>query len=399
MTTGEFAVLALILAGSMACGIKLKRMWIRSSNKSFRFAPQPLEEGPLVSVVIPARNEEGNLGALLATVLRQTYRTIEVLIVDDESTDATSQIAGDFAERDDRVRLLQAGELPAGWTGKNHACSRGASAAAGEYLLFLDCDVRLADQGAIGGMVDYAVREQVDLYSVIPRQHLSAFAERLLGPAVYSVMGFAFLPLDRVNNPQSPKAAAVGQCMFFRRSAYDQLGGHERLKDHIVEDIDFARLVKSEGKVLALHYGAGDITVRMYTGLAEMWEGWGKNLYRAAAGGPMRLLHIELLLFLAYLAPLLTVVYSAVRIASEPNPAGWVMLALAGAVLVRGHLLRMRKYKAMGWPVRYEPGHEIGAVFALFLLVVSAFKDRRSGAVSWKGRTYAGGVPGEAVEQ
>jgi len=395
----EFAVLMLLFGASLAAARKIKRMWVRSSNRAFRFEPRARTEGPLVSIVIPARNEEADLPALLETVLKQTYRAIEVLVVDDESDDDTPRIADRFAARDGRVRVLQAGPLPPGWTGKNHACWRGAGQARGEYLLFLDCDVRLENPGTVGGMVDYACREGVDLYSVIPRQHLRAFAERLLGPAVYAVMGFAFLPLEEVNDPDSRKAAAVGQCMFFRKSAYDELGGHERLKDHIVEDIDFARLFKSSGRKVALHYGAGDVTVRMYTGLAEMWEGWGKNLYRAAAGTPLRLLGIEALMFLAYLAPLLLAVYAGVRLIWQPTAAGGIAFGAAVVLLGYGHLLRLRKYRAMGWPARFEPGHSAGVVFAMVLLAVSAFKDRKAGALAWKGRTYAGGAPAEDVEQ
>lgn len=395
----ELAAVILLLAASLAALLKFRRMWVRSSNRAYRFEPRPTTEGPLVSVVIPARNEEANLPALLEGLLKQVYRTVEIFIVDDESTDATGRIAAEAASRDERISLLQAGKLPDGWTGKNHACWRGASEARGEYLLFLDCDVRLVDTGVIGAMADYATRESTDLYSVIPRQHLRAFWERLFGPAVYTVMGFAFLPLEEVNDPASPKAAAVGQCMFFRKSSYDELDGHRRLRGHIVEDIDFARLFKSSGRKLALHYGAGDVTVRMYTGLAAMWEGWGKNLYRAAAGTPARLLSIELQLFLAYLMGPVLVAYSAIRLLLQPSATGSLALLAAAALTAWGHLLRLGKYRALGWPARYEVAHEAGVVFAMVLLVVSAFKDRAVGGLSWKGRSYTGGAPGSNTEQ
>lgn len=395
----ELAAVILLLAASLAASLRLRRMWVRSSNRAYRFEPQPRGEGPLVSVIIPARNEEANLPALLEGVLKQTYRTIEIIIVDDQSADATPRIAAEAAAHDERISLLEAGELPGGWTGKNHACWRGASEARGEYLFFLDCDVRLADAGVFGGLVEYAERESTDLYSVIPRQHLRAFWERLLGPAVYAVMGFAFLPLEEVNDPANPKAAAVGQCMFFRKSAYDELDGHRRLRGHIVEDIDFARLFKSSGKKLALHYGSGNVTVRMYTGLAAMWEGWGKNLYRAAAGTPARLVSIELQLLFAYLLGPLLFAYSVIRLLLWPSAAGSLALLAAAALTAYGHLLRLGKYRAMGWPARYEPAHEAGVVFAMILLVVSAFKDRAVEGLSWKGRSYTGGAGGTDTEQ
>jgi glycosyltransferase involved in cell wall biosynthesis len=378
-----------ILALSVVVALRIKRMWVRSSNKAFRFAPDDREDGPLVSVIIPARNEQDNIPAILETLLAQNYRPMEILVVDDASTDDTGKVARAFAERDGRVRVIDADALPPGWLGKNHACWQGARLARGEYLLFLDCDVRLENPGLVGGLVTHADANDTDLYSVIPRQHLRAFAERLFGPAVYAVMGLAFLPLDEANDPAEAKAAAVGQCMFFKRAAYERMGGHEALKSSIVEDVDFARLFKAAGMKTALHYGAGDITVRMYTSLSTMWEGWGKNLYYAAAGSFAKFLSIEFSFALAYLAPPLVLLWALWSLAAAATPYGIVCALAAAAVWGYGHYLRIVKYRAMCWSLRYEPAHEIAVVFALVLLVSSALKHARARGATWKGRSIS----------
>ncbi|MHC4714105.1 MAG: glycosyltransferase family 2 protein [Planctomycetota bacterium] len=386
-TTGLVVVLAL-LAIHVLVSLHFVRLWVRASNTAFRFQPEPLEDGPLVSVIVPARNEEGNLPLLAEKLLSQRYRSIEVFIVNDASTDRTGEIAAEIAGRDERVSVIEAEPLPPGWVGKNHACWEGARRASGEYLLFVDCDVRIENEETIGGLVAYVEREKSDLYSIIPRQQLSAFSERVFGPAIYAVMGLAFLPLEKVNDPADPKAAAVGQMMFFRASAYRELGGHETLKGHILEDVDFARLFKGKGRRTALHYAGGDVTVRMYTSLGEMWRGWGKNLYRAAAGGFGRFLAIEAALVAAYLLPPAVLLWSLASLVFSPTVPGAVAAVLAAVIVGRGHSLRIRKYRRMGWPLRFEPAHEAGVVFAMVLLAASAVREKKRGGLTWKGRSY-----------
>lgn len=385
-----FVVSILLLAAAALAASRLKSKWLRSLANRYSFKPEPLDGGPLVSIIIPAKNEEANLPGLLESVLSQRYRTIEVIIVDDSSTDRTRKVAREFAAGDTRVRVVEARDLPEGWTGKCHACSEGIREARGEYLLQVDCDVRLKDPDVIGGLVSYAQSNDVDLYSVIPQQRLVGFAERLLGPAVYTIMGLAFMPLKKVNDPNDPKAAAVGQCLFFKRSSYEAVGGHEAVKRHIAEDIAIAKLIKSQGMRLALHHSRGAVSVRMYTSAAEIWQGWSRHIYRSAAGGFGGFLAIEVVFALAFLVPPVVLVWSILSLLWAPTIYAAVIAVIAGGIDAVLHAARIGKYRSFGWPVAWEPAFAPAMVFALALLADSAIKHTRVGGLAWKGRRYAG---------
>jgi len=387
---GLLTVVVLLVAAGVASA-RLKSRYLRPSRERFCFEPREVAEGPLVSVVIPARNEVDNLPGLLDGVLSQGYGSLEVIVVDDSSSDGTAEVARGRARRDSRVRLVEAEPLPSGWTGKNHTLAEGVKGASGEFLLFLVCDVRLRDENVVGGLVDHARREGLDLYSVIPRQELGGVGEKFFGPAVYTIMGLTYLPIKEVNDPGREKAAAVGQCMFFKRSAYEAMGGHEAVKSHIAEDIEMARLLKSSGRRIGLSYSTGDISVRMYTSTREIWRGWSKHLYRSAAGGPGAFLWIEAGFLLAFVVPPVLAVISLLALLGEPGFYSGAALFLAASTELHAQVARARRYRSMGWPMRWEPAFPAAMLFALALLASSAVKHRLPRGLAWKGRRYSAG--------
>jgi chlorobactene glucosyltransferase len=383
----SISIALMVIAAILAA--RLKSRYFRGVLDRHRFKPSNLASGPLVSVVIPARNEESSIGALFAGVSAQTYRSIEVIVVNDASTDSTASIVADRAASDPRVCLIQAPPVPAGWTGKCNACRAGVALAKGEFLLFLDCDVRLTDTGVIGGLVEHARANKIDLLSIVPRQVLATFTERFLLPAVYTIMALRFLPYGEVNDPAKPKAAAVGQCMLFRREAYDAAGGHEAVRGQIAEDMGFALIVKSSGMRLVLLDGGDFLSVRMYRSLGEIWHGWTKHLYLSASRGFGGFVAQEVTFALVFVAPLVVLTLSLASMIAHPSLYPVVPILFSFGMEAYGFMPRLRIYRAMKWPPRYMLLFAPAMVFALVLLAASAVKHVLPGGLSWKGRRYS----------
>ena len=225
---------------------------------------------PLVSVVVPARNEEACLADCLSTLSGQQGPTYEVIVVDDHSTDRTRAIAEGFP-----VRVLTADPLPRGWSGKCNAAWTGAKAAKGQWLLFTDADTKHS-AGSIALGLSEAQNHGAALLSYSPRQEVHSFTERALMPVIFAELAKTYRPKD-VCDPNSPAAAANGQYLLIRRDAYDAVGGHAAVATAILEDVKLARRAKQAG--FRLQFRVSDVvSTRMYRTFSQMWEGWTKNL-------------------------------------------------------------------------------------------------------------------------
>lgn len=231
----------------------------------------------LVSVLIPARNEERNIATIIRDVLSQKHPNFELIVCDDQSSDCTASIVQQFAADDPRVRLIRAGELPAGWLGKNHACYCLAKEAVGHYYLFLDADVRIGPD-CLSQTVLHAQKLRLDMLSVFPKQIMQGWGEKTTVPIMNYVL-LSLLPLPLVRLSRRPSlSAANGQFLFFTASAYRLIGPHETLKSERAEDIATARLLKSEKLTVSCMVGNDQITCRMYQGWNEAVTGFSKNI-------------------------------------------------------------------------------------------------------------------------
>ncbi len=237
----------------------------------------PPEDAPLISVCVPARNEERNIGRCVEALLGQTYPNYEVLVLDDRSTDATPEILDDFAARNDKLTVLHGSDLPPGWAGKPHALTQAAAAARGEWLCFVDADT-FVTADALAAVYAKSIETKADLFTIMTRQIMLTFWERAVLPLVMLALSVGFSP-RKVNDPERKDAIANGQFLFVKRSVYEAVGGHAAIKGSIVEDKDMAVLVKGKGYRLVVADGRKVASTRMYTSLAEMWEGWTKNIY------------------------------------------------------------------------------------------------------------------------
>ncbi|HCE58694.1 MAG TPA: glycosyl transferase family 2 [Prolixibacteraceae bacterium] len=231
----------------------------------------------LISVLIPARNEEQNIGNLLNDLLMQEYINIEIIVFNDQSTDNTAAAVEEIAAKDTRVKLIHSAGLPTGWLGKNHGCHQLATQAKGLYLLFLDADVRISGN-VIPKTIDFAEKHNLGLLSVFPRQLMKTTGEKMTVPVMNYIL-LTLLPLVLVRTTRfSSLAAANGQFMLFNTEIYKQTLPHEKMKADKVEDIKIARFYKSEGIKTACLSSKPDISCRMYSRFSEAVHGFSKNV-------------------------------------------------------------------------------------------------------------------------
>jgi glycosyltransferase involved in cell wall biosynthesis len=225
----------------------------------------------LVSVIVPARNEEDCLGACLGSLLAQTGVPLEIIVVDDGSSDRTRAIAEAFG-----VTVISPGPLPPGWCGKSNAAWAGAGIARGAWLLFTDADT-VHQPGSLARSVAEAQEHGAALLSYSPEQEVHGLAQRALMPLVFAELARTYQPKE-VSDPGSSVAAANGQYLLIAREAYDAIGGHAAVGRDLLEDVALARAVKRSGRKLRFRFGGDAVRTHMYRTWPQMREGWTKNL-------------------------------------------------------------------------------------------------------------------------
>lgn len=333
---------------------------------------------PLISAIVPARNEEQNISACISS-LAQQEEIGEIIVVDDQSTDRTPETLLQLQAELPKLKILNSGELPRGWTGKNHTLWLGAEAAAGDWLLFTDADTALLP-GAVRRAIEQASSNQVALVSYSPEQLAGTFAERALIPFIFCRLALLF-DFSRVSNPNSPHAAANGQFILIRREVYQKCGGHRAVRACVLEDVALARRVKAAGFGICFARGQSIARTRMYRNFAELWQGWTKNLY-LLIGGSMGKAACEIALTFPWWILLLLVGWILVT-----SNAGRPLLFAGLAALILQHVWYARNLRANRYPTRLIVYYSFAALLYAALIVSSGWKIRR-GKIRWKGREY-----------
>ena len=344
----------------------------------------PTASDGLVSVIIPARNERAVIETVVSSVLASGYRPIEVLVIDDRSTDDTAARVGELARRDPRLRLIAGEELPPGWYGKPWACLQGYRAARGDLLLFTDADTRHAPE--LLGRAVGALRETgADLLTIAPRQRCETFWERIVMPQIWLLLGVRYHP-ERVNHSRRPRdVIANGQFILMPRASYEAVGTHEAVRGDVAEDLALAQAVVGRGGRLHFAFAERLMETRMYQGLGALIEGWSKNVYlggrRSFPEEPVLRALVPVILALAFcfwLTPPSALVFGV--LAGAPAPSAIVATGL-------GALFWCLICFGMRIPAIYGLGYPLGAAVALYIAARSTVRGRRR--VEWRGRTYA----------
>ncbi|HSJ36909.1 MAG TPA: glycosyltransferase family 2 protein [Planococcus sp. (in: firmicutes)] len=339
---------------------------------------EPRVDGqPLLSVLVPMRNEERNTNALIASLKRNTYPKCEFIILNDKSTDRTQQVLEAEIAGDSRFTLLQGAELPTGWVGKVHACHQLQKAASGDYLMFVDADINFSPQAFEQSL---ALLQKTDskLLSGFPAFEVSPFLSKLLVPMQHFVV-FFHLPLPLANYSSFPAAtAAHGAWMLFERRAYDAIGGHQAVHSSLVEDVHISREIKKAGHRMLLANITKSVSSKMYETNPEVWEGFLKNSYTGIGRSPLMALLLTVFYTTFYISPLFI--------------AAIGLFTLQWLFFIPYILISLQQLYVMLW-TRQNPllaflmPLQAGAMIAVLLHAMK--KSWSKQAYSWKGRNYS----------
>ncbi len=348
----------------------------------------PNTPAPLISIIVPARNEERNIRRCVEALLAQSYPNFELIVIDDRSTDATPQILADLAACDARLRVLLGREKPPEWAGKPHALVQGVEVARGAWFCFVDADT-FAHLHLVSSAYLAAGEVQADLFTLLTDQELGTFWEKTILPLVFTGLAFGF-PAEKVNDPSQPEAIANGQFFIIRRAIYEAVGGHTAVSDRIDEDKAFAEVVKGAGYPIFIADGREVARTRMYTSLPEMWEGWTKNIFLGLRD------RLGLLAFGAFAALMGAMALPGGLLAGllwfsvggEEAAAILVLeILLVWIYLLWWRVRAARAFQISGWYALTLP---LGAAIFAAMMFASAYKVLFGGGVTWKGRQYQG---------
>jgi chlorobactene glucosyltransferase len=345
---------------------------------------------PRACILIPAKDEGERIRECLRSALNQTYANFHVIAIDDRSTDETGRIMDEVAAQDARLTVvhIRDGELPAGWTGKCNALHTSVGRAEGEWLLFVDSDVVLAPD-ALATTLQYGIEKSCDVVTFLPRLESHSFWESLLVPLAGTATSALYLVALTNNDHRRRTAFANGQYLMIRRSTYDSMGGHQRVRDRFCEDVEIARDLKANGKKVRISWGTDFAAVRMYSSLASIFRGWSRNFFAGSVGRPWRILLGVWFIIACGFSAYAAIAWGVYRLYHPANAYGAYGWLLAGAV----HLAIMTRllaimYRWTGNSAALALAFPLGGAMMLGIFARSLWMCV-TGRVEWRGTRYS----------
>jgi chlorobactene glucosyltransferase len=338
----------------------------------------PEKNLPLISVLVPARNEEKTIGICLASLLKSNYPHVEILVLDDNSKDRTYSIVQEFSEKHKNLRIIKGKKLPPGWNGKNWACHQLSHAARGEWFLFTDADTCHSPH-SIKTAFEAARKSQSVFLTVIPGLITKTWAEKLVLPIIHFAF-FVLLPYNIINFRGNCRLAiGIGPFLFIQKNCYFSCGGFEAIKTEILDDMALANRVKQRKERLCVIDGTELLTVRFYTCFREVWTGLSKNSFQAIGSSPHFLLGLSLLCYFLFIYPYFCLVSAIYYGQSVTLP----LLQVATISLIK--LVMASRFRTS---LLYSLLHPF-MVIMIFLILFNSFRLTLFGKkIEWKERLY-----------
>lgn len=331
-----------------------------------------LSSTPKVSILIPARNEEQNITHCLEHIINQDYQNIEIIILNDESNDRTAELVQKMQNQYSSIKMINGQTLPDDWTGKNWACYQLAREASGDILIFTDADT-MHTPLAVSQTLGWMQKLNLGLLSSFPQQKTVSLAEKLIVPII-DFFVYGMLPLwSTYYFKSSAFAAANGQWIAFKKDIYQKIGGHESVKNEIVEDVELNRIVKKSGIRTLTAAGTKSVFCRMYHSPIEVWQGFSKNFYGLTGHSIIIFIIIEFILLTCCVLPFLLVVMNYTSIA---------LLTIISLNLIIRAILSIRYKHPFFISVFLHP---VSILFAS-IIGLNSFYQYHWGHIQWKNR-------------
>ncbi len=348
------------------------------SLKKLKRGEKPYIKPPLVSVLVPARNESEDIEKCVISLLNQDYPNFEILVLDDNSKDDTIVKLQKIKEKYPHLKIYSADALPGGWTGKNFACHILSRYAKGEWLLFTDADT-VHKKDSISSSIDAAIKEKAELLSIMPDLEMETISEKLYMPLVHFAL-LSFLPLGLMNDIRNPKAViALGPFMFINAEFYRKIGGHKKIKNEIVDDLKLAREVKRNGGRVILMDGQDKVSLRFYKNFKDLWNGFSKNSFGAFDNSSLILLIFLSINFCLYVLPYFLFISGILKLELSFFPTLQVLL-----ITLHRFFLSIR-FKTNPWLILLHPVSVLlGSLIAFNSMLITLFNK----PILWKERVY-----------
>ena len=341
------------------------------------------KNAPSVSVIIPARNEAVNIEACLDSITKSSYPNFEVIVINDRSEDETAALARSMSPGNaKRLVVIDGEELPEGWLGKPWACHQGANAASSQLLLFTDSDtthgIDLLNRSVLG-----IQEEEADLLNVIGFQLMESFWECLVQPQIFMMILFYFPNLEQsARSSRWRDAVANGQFILMPRVSYEAIGGHESVRDRVIEDVALAQLVKRSGGILAIRLAMDDLTTRMYRSLSGLIAGWSRLFRMGAIQGQALLPSLKVV---ALVSVFLWIMPPAMLVSALAGLGGVTLLHWSSLVCGISIFIHITFLYLLGGPVLYAVFYPLGSLVLIYIMILASVS---VGKVEWKGRKY-----------
>ena len=384
MLVASFAILSFVGSLLLASYLVISER----SAPSFSDSPRGKSQRSIqeyVSIIVPARNEEQDIGRCLDSLLKQSYRNLEIIIVDDSSNDGTLKVAEKFSKKCPQITAIAAGAKPDGWVGKSWPCWRGYEQSKGSYLLFVDADSTL-DSSIVESSLEYVLEKQIDMFSLSPKVELHGFVSKAVLPMISGAINILY-PMKKVNDKKSDRAYMFGTFMLVRREAYAEFGGHARVKGEIVEDAAIARAAKKSGFNLKIEKGLESISTLWEKEASSVYDGLERIISSSVKTfGLVSILNAVLIFFIAVYPLLFIIVFLISLPQSSILLLGFLgslanvatMLALAG--------LETRSITGkIGISTALYP---LGCTVFILAIVSTSIKLTRGRTIRWKEQNY-----------
>ena len=336
-------------------------------------------EPPWVSVLVPARNEEANISKCISALIKQNYKLLEIIVLDDRSDDCTSDLVSKFVASNSKVKLISGLPLPDGWTGKNWACHQLSQASGGDFLLFIDADTILSEDSVSNALIE-SMDHSVDLLTVMPHRISSCVIEWLMYPFIDWV-SFCWMPMYMAAKSKSPNLSATfGQFILFTREAYNIIGGHKVIAVNPLDDFELGRMVKRHGLKWMLFGCTNSVKVLSYQGNLDAFKGVSRSVFPALYYRVSVLMLLVFGLILFTLLPPITIVLSTMAYYQESH---FLLMAFVSlSMFTISWIIVCRKFHHSLLTIPFYP-------VAVVLMVLVAFYSLISysfGVTSWKNR-------------